>query len=81
MGDLKKQRFQSEIKWPLNVIKFDSQNTMKNIGKQSQHQTTGKNVNLVVHTGITYCTKDFIPQKAGSHSTRNIIIHLTIITI
>jgi hypothetical protein len=32
-------------------------------------------VNLVrvVHTGIIYCTKDFIRQKAASHSTSNII--------
>ena len=46
LGDLKAQKFHSEIKWPLNVIQVNSQNTMQIIGKQSQHQTKGKSENL-----------------------------------
>ena len=41
LGDLKAQKFHSEIKRPLNVIQVNSQNTMQIIGKQSQHQTKG----------------------------------------
>ena len=40
LGDLKAQKFHSEIKWPLNVIQVNSQKTMQIIGKQSQHQTS-----------------------------------------
>ena len=41
LGDMKAQKFHSEIRWPLNVIQVNSQNTMQIIGKQSQHQTKG----------------------------------------
>ena len=41
LGDLKAQKFHSEIKWPLVLIQVNCQNIMQIIGKQSQHQTKG----------------------------------------
>ena len=46
LGDLKAQKFHSEIKWPLNVIQVNSQKTMQIIGKQSQHQTKVQSKNV-----------------------------------
>ena len=43
LGDLKAQKFNSEIKWPLLLIQVNCQNIMQIIGKQSQHQTQGLN--------------------------------------
>ena len=41
LGDLKAQKFHSEIKWPLVLIQVKCQNIMQIAGKQSQHQTKG----------------------------------------
>ena len=41
LGDLKPQKFHSEIKWRLVLNQVNCQNLIQILGKQSQHQTQG----------------------------------------